>query len=80
VDGRCRQNEWPQSPQKRVCRSTIVPQLGQLLCVLAMSKPHSAQKRPPDIAVRQLGQAMADDAVLARAPLWPLPCRASAAC
>jgi hypothetical protein len=54
------QNEWPQSVQKRAWRKIIVPQPGQLLCVLAMSKPHSPQKRPPDDGVRQLGHADAD--------------------
>src|SRR5450755_2948025 len=35
------QNPWPQSVQKRAWRAMVAPQPGQLLCVLAMSKPHS---------------------------------------
>ena len=52
------QKPWPQSVQKRAARMHIVPQPGQDLCVEAMSKPHSAQKRPPPKAAWQLGQAM----------------------
>ena len=32
-------------PRLEECRATVAPQPGQLLCVLAMSKPHSGQKR-----------------------------------
>ncbi len=35
----------------------MAPHAGQLLCVLAMSKPHSWQKRPPWEGVWQFGQA-----------------------
>jgi hypothetical protein len=40
---------------------------GQLLCVLAMSKPHSWQKRPPCEGVWQFGHTVAE--ALADAPL-----------
>ena len=43
---------------------------GQLLCVLAMSKPHSWQKRPPCEGVWQFGQTV-DDALAATQ--WPYP-------
>ena len=50
----------------------MVLQPGQLLCVLAMSNPHSAQKRPPPKAVRQFGQIMAPAWVVAWAAAPPV--------
>jgi hypothetical protein len=52
---RADQKPCPQSVQKRASRKAMTPQPGQLLCVLAMSNPHSAQKRPPELAELQLG-------------------------
>ena len=52
------QKPWPQSVQKRAWRGMLLPQPGQLLCVLAMSNPQSWQKRPPCEVVWQLGQTM----------------------
>jgi hypothetical protein len=54
------QKLWPQSVQKRAWRNAMAPQPGQLLCVLAMSNPHSEQKRPPGFPVPQFGHACAD--------------------
>ena len=51
------QKPCPQSVQKRAWRGIVAPQPGQLLCVLAMSKPHSWQKRPPCDGVWQFGHA-----------------------
>jgi hypothetical protein len=56
------QKPCPQSVQKRAWRAIVAPQPGQLLCVLAMSKPHSWQKRPPCEGVWQFGHAVADEA------------------
>ena len=45
----------------------VALQAGQLLCVLAMSNPHSWQKRPPSDGVWQFGQTV--DVALADVPL-----------
>jgi len=53
--------------QNRAWRGMVALQAGQLLCVLAMSNPHSWQKRPPSDGVWQFGQTV--DVALADVPL-----------
>ena len=59
--------------QNRAWRAIVAPHAGQLLWVLAMSKPHSWQKRPPCEGIWQFGHTAAE-AEAAAAACAPRPC------